>query len=138
MIRQLHHIAIVSHNPARLAKFYQNLFDLENASPPDPGTTSTWLELEGGTLLMFEKSTRIAHDLESDPDPVLKDFSEKAPGIHLISFGIEIQSRTVWEQRLLQMGIPLAHQSPFSLYFLDPEGNRLCLSHYPHRAPDLA
>ncbi len=42
--------------------------------------------------------------------------------------------RRAWEDRLAAAGVRLARRSPFSLFFRDPEGNRVALSHWPEEA----
>ncbi|MBS1110192.1 MAG: hypothetical protein H6Q88_2184, partial [Anaeromyxobacteraceae bacterium] len=39
-----------------------------------------------------------------------------------------------WEDRLVAAGVRLARRSHFSLFFRDPEGNRVALSHWPEEA----
>ena len=42
--------------------------------------------------------------------------------------------RARWEQRLADAGVAIERTTAFSLFFRDPEGNRLALSHHPEPA----
>ena len=53
------------------------------------------------------------------------------PGRHLLALAIGRDGRTRWEARLATAGVAVTHRTAFTIYFCDPEGNRLGLSHYP-------
>ena len=39
-----------------------------------------------------------------------------------------------WIRHLERLGVPVVHQTRWTLYFRDPEGNRVALSHHPDDA----
>jgi hypothetical protein len=51
-----------------------------------------------------------------------------------VALEIPHSDRAAWEERLAQAGVDIVRRSPFSLFFQDPEGNRVALSHWPEEA----
>jgi hypothetical protein len=61
-------------------------------------------------------------------------FGDTPAGWQVVALGIARSDRAAWEERLALAGVDVVRRSPFSLFFLDPEGNRVALSHWPEEA----
>jgi hypothetical protein len=73
--------------------------------------------------------------LERSTSPVEEGPFEDAPaGWQVVALGISRSDRESWERRLAGAGVRLARRTPYSLFFRDPEGNRVALSHWPEAA----
>ncbi|MFO0678122.1 MAG: VOC family protein [Polyangiaceae bacterium] len=121
----LHHLALRSESPRRLAEFYENVVGLRPAPADLPRRPDdrdrdlrVWLAC-GATIVMIERRT----PEEPVPDPRSRE---------LVAFAMAADAREVSRARLLAAGVVLEEESDFSLYFRDPEGRRLALSHFPH------
>ncbi len=124
IMRTLHHLAIKSQAPESLARFYFELFELPEIERHTDarGLRSVWLQL-GEMILMVERSgSHSLHEVSFQDDP---------PGLHLIALKIEPEEASIWRARLESAGVKIESQSRFTLYFADPEGNRLGLSSWP-------
>lgn len=140
----VHHIAMGSPDPQRLAKFYVDVLGLERiysrptAGEPEAATESVWLSLGPQTVLMIERATAkpaaavesstAAAASDSNSEDSLAAFRSIAPGYHLIALRIRKDERETYEERLTAAGVAIVHRSAYTLYFRDPEGNRLGLS----------
>jgi catechol 2,3-dioxygenase-like lactoylglutathione lyase family enzyme len=120
----VHHVAIKARDVERVARFYRDVLGLaeEKRHQDDAGSLrSVWLRA-GTTILMIEQAGtgdgRVARDFHSDP-----------PGVHLIAFAIAASDRDAFAARL-----DVVHRTDYTIYVLDPEGNRVGLSSYPERA----
>lgn len=114
----LHHLAIQVFDLERAAQFYQRLFGLtETRRQPH----SIWLDL-GGAILMLERCSQ-----ESTPAP----WKSEQPGLFVLALQLEAGERAAFMARLQANAVTLEHETKFSLYFRDPDGNRLAVSHYP-------
>lgn len=123
----VHHVAIKTREPDRLATFYRDVLGLEEVArhglPDDPAVVrSVWLA-SGDTLLMIERTGTV-------PGCPLEAFSEDPPGLHLLAFEIAAADAAAWRARLEAAGHPVVHASSFTLYVQDPDGNRVGLSAY--------
>ncbi len=122
----IHHIAIKVQDLSQAKKFYQRILKLSVMATwihPSGELRSVWLAC-GNVILMLEHTsqhTTVSHALSN---PLL--------GLHLVAFPIDKQDRDLWKQHLLQNGIFITGESKYSLYFEDPEHNRLALSHFPN------
>lgn len=121
-----HHLAIQVADLPRAERFYREVLGLEVSKrwPWDdgrPGERSIWLSLGDGFIA-----------LEACDGPVpSRAFRDPRPGLHLFAISIPAGDRAAWEQRL---GVAIVHRTKFTLYLLDPEGNRIGLSHHPDEA----
>jgi catechol-2,3-dioxygenase len=126
----IHHLAILVSDLARIEPFYTEVLGLGvlRRWPDAAGTgeRSIWLELGDGAFLALERAP--------DNAPLSQDVAK--PGYHLLALRIPETDRTTWRERLAQSGHPVTHETAFTLYFTDPEGNRLALSHWPEAASD--
>src|SRR5262249_35409857 len=82
---------------------------------------SIWLTVPGGFLAL----ERV------DAIPDVTPFRHSRPGWHLVALRIERSARESVEAELLRHGVRIEHQTRWTLYVRDPEGNRVGLSHHP-------
>ena len=83
---------------------------------------SSWLDLGGGAFLALERCVG---------EPAAGVWERQDPGWLLVALRIAPGERAVWEARLAAHGVTVERRSPWTIYFRDPEGNRLALSHHP-------
>ena len=119
---RIHHLAFRSTNPLLLAEFYASVVGLTIVPPgtegaPEASSGKVWLRAES-TLVMVEPRG------ESEPAP-------PAGSLELVAFGIEADERERCVARLGARGVTVEAETDFSIYFRDPEGRRVALSHYP-------
>lgn len=123
-----HHVAIVVRDVQACAQFYRVVLGLEPLPAPRAGVS--WFRL-GDVILMIEPLTDAGSEGSlgtADANPGTR------PGLHLLSLAIHVHERATWEARLSTHGVAITQRSDYSLYFRDPENNRLALSHYPDKA----
>lgn len=123
---QLHHLALGARDVAGLAAFYAAAFDLEMVREhrrEDGSLRSVWLRLGQG-LLMVEEIETGSRDRAGATQP--------EPGWFLLTFGAasEVELHAVCA-RAANLGGRETHRTDFTRYLLDPEGNRVAVSHYP-------
>jgi glyoxylase I family protein len=114
----LHHLAIQVFDLSRATKFYQSLFGLQEIRRQEH---SVWLDL-GGAILMLERCTE-----ENPPAPWKSEY----PGLFVLALEIQASEREAFRARLQEQDITIEHETKFSIYFKDTDGNRLAVSHYP-------
>lgn len=119
----IHHIAVASLDPESLSVFYESVFGWKRVKGGNP--ESVWLDAQG-SILMLEKSSIPQRTISAA-------FLEKYPGYHLISWSIPLEERSYWIEKLTQLGIIIEMETDYTIYFTDPEGNRIGLSHYPEK-----
>jgi len=126
-VKGLHHVAVRCADLEKNLDFYRRVLGLEvlRRWPGDGGSErSVWLSTGQGFLA-----------LERASGPPQASGSGDAPaGWQVVAFGIARADRKEWEERLAAAGVAVARRSPFSIFFQDPEGNRLALSHWPEEA----
>ena len=64
-------------------------------------------------------------------EPEAGPFRHEQPGLLLLALRIPAASRARAVEALARAGVALEHQTRWTIYFRDPEGNRLALSHHP-------
>ena len=114
----IHHIAITTRDPEKLAVFYRDILGLPEIKRHflDDGTLrSAWLDLGHNAILMLEKQ---------DASP------QNGNGYHLLAFTVTESEKTAWKEKLARAGIEISHSTDYTLYFRDPDGNRIGLSSY--------
>jgi catechol 2,3-dioxygenase-like lactoylglutathione lyase family enzyme len=120
----VHHLALRTPDPSRLERFYAGFLGLRVARR-DAARGSVWLET-GTVVVMIEPAA------ENEPSP-------NRASQELLAFGIDPQSLhpdlPAWRKRLAESDVAIEAETPFTLYFRDPEGRRLALSTYVFRAP---
>jgi glyoxylase I family protein len=133
---KLHHIALKVRNLGRCEQFYSGVLGLrimQRHTEQDGTTRSLWFDLEG-VILMLEswqgEGDTAGRELAASTGP-------EEPGWHLLALTIPPQSRAEWREKLHRAGVRITGETACSLYFRDPEDNRLALSHYPEHEPGV-
>ena len=113
---RIHHLALFSEDPARLAVDYAGRFGLTvlREHSDAQGVRAVWFDL-GGTLLMIERGARRPAD-------------SRGAGLDGLFLGVEPSSGPTWMARL---GDRVTGRTPFTIYATDLDGNRLGVSSYP-------
>lgn len=127
-----HHIALKVRDPAGCEQFYTGVLDLrvmQRHRDRNGSIRSVWFDL-GGVILMLERCEAVYQEGKKGAslDPA-------AAGWHLLALTIAPESRAQWQERLRCAGVRITGETAFSIYFCDPENNRLALSHYPEPQP---
>jgi catechol-2,3-dioxygenase len=120
-IQGFHHLAIKVREVERVAAFYRELLGLAEMArhrKPDGAVRSIWLALPEMGFLAIE----VAEASASGPSDA---------GLFLIAFRIDRDERGQILAELARRGISVDHQTRWTVYFRDPEGNRVGLSHHP-------
>lgn len=128
MSLSFHHLAIQCADLERCERFYREVLGLpvmRRWPREEGGDRSVWLSLGDGEFLALERA------LEPPPAQAWRDGK---PGLHLLSLRIARAERIAWEGRLEVAGVPVVHRTRWTLFFHDPEGNRIGLSHHPEDA----
>lgn len=123
-VRGFHHLALQVRDLPRTAAFYREVLGLPEQARhhrPDGTLRSLWLSLPEGFLALE------ACDGEVPATP----FRDPTPGWHLLALRISREERQAALRELAARGIEVVHQTRWSFYFRDPEGNRIALSHHP-------
>jgi len=119
---EIHHLAVVVSELARAERFYCDVLGLHVVRrwDDDAGVhRSTWVSL-GSAFLALERAATSGPRRADD-----------APGHHCVALRIREIERAEWRVRLAAAGHPVERESPYTLYFRDPDGNLLAMSHYP-------
>jgi catechol 2,3-dioxygenase-like lactoylglutathione lyase family enzyme len=126
----VHHLAIQCADLGRCEAFYREVLGLpvlRRWPREGGGDRSVWLSLgEGGGFLALERA---------DEAPTPAPWRDGKAGLHLIALRIAPSERRGWEDRLEAAGVLVVHRTRWSIYFHDPEGNRIGLSHHPDDVP---
>jgi len=131
LIAGVHHLAIQVMDLPAAERFYCGVLGLpvvRRWPAPGGGERSLWVAAGPSTFLALEVVTGEQPTAAADPTRVDR------PGHHLLALAIAPGTRAAWEARLAAAGTPVTHRTAYTLYFTDPEGNRLGLSHYPDAA----
>tara|TARA_B100000676_G_C17490207_1_gene537870 strand:- start:43 stop:441 length:399 start_codon:yes stop_codon:yes gene_type:complete len=125
MVPSLNHIAIKTNGVDRLSKFYSEVLGLTFVKQhrDDKGLRSIWLRLGSG-LLMLERSEHGGSRSQE------ANFKEDPTGIHLIALSVEKSKKEDWRARLEQNKVSIEFESEYTIYFFDPDGNRIGLSSF--------
>jgi glyoxylase I family protein len=107
---KFHHLAILVTDLRRAEAFYVGLLGLPVVMRWED--RSIWIGLEGDAFLAVEKVDVVS------PGPC-------------VALAIDKEAREAWRARLLLAGVAVEKESDFTLYFRDPDGNLVGLSHWP-------
>jgi catechol 2,3-dioxygenase-like lactoylglutathione lyase family enzyme len=126
-VRGFHHLAIQVRSVEETAAWYRRVLgftERERHLRPDGSLRSVWLEVPGtgGGFVALE---------EARGEPPRDDFSTDRAGPLLLALRISPGERPRALAELERLGVPVVHQTRWTVYFRDPEGNRLALSHHP-------
>jgi catechol 2,3-dioxygenase-like lactoylglutathione lyase family enzyme len=122
----VHHLAVGVHDLEAQADFYCRVLELPVVQwhLDDGGAKrSVWLGLGEGGFLALEKVGRRPRSEEA--------WHDDSTGYFVLALRIGAGERERWQARLAEHGISVHHQTRWTLYFRDPEGNRVALSHHP-------
>ncbi|WP_242395019.1 VOC family protein [Anaeromyxobacter oryzisoli] len=124
-----HHLAIQCADLDRCEHFYREVLGLAVLKrwPREGGggDRSVWLSVGSGEQAGFLALERAEEPLERRP------WRDGRAGLHLFALRIAPSERRGWEDRLEAAGVQVVHRTRWTIYFTDPEGNRIGLSHYP-------
>ncbi len=127
-IQGFHHLAVQVHALEEVATFYREVLGLqerERHHGQDGTVRSIWLGLPGGFLALER--------VEATPQPDPR-FRDGRPGFFLIALRIDASERARVRAELERRRVSLVHETRWTLYVRDPEGNRVALSHHPEEA----
>jgi glyoxylase I family protein len=124
-----HHLAIQCADLDRCERFYTQILGLAvlRRWPAERGgDRSVWLAVGDGAEAGFLALER------ADERPEPRPWRDGRSGLHLVALRIAPGERRTWEDRLDAAGVLVVHRTRWTIYFHDPEGNRIGLTHYPH------
>ena len=109
---KLNHLAVTGADVETLAAFYAQLMGLDEMKRhhDERGLRSIWLALETG-ILMVERGP-----------------SHAEGGWRLPAFHIPTEQMGSWRERLEALGAGPVHETGYTLYGQDPEGNLVAFS----------
>jgi len=133
--RGVHHLAIQVRDLAATERFYCDTLGLRVLhrwpAADGAGERSIWVDTGDGAFLALEVTAAAPRAPDGDtgapPYPA---------GLHLVALRIGAGEREAWKERFARAGVVVYHQTAFTIYVRDPEGNRIGLSHYPVPAGD--
>lgn len=111
---RVHHVAFRTHDLARLERFYVDVLHFKVRARA--GQRSVWLD-SGDALLMLERA--------DGGEPTIP-----AGSMELVAFSIRAEERIPLGDRLAHHGVAVEHSTEYTLYFRDPDGRRIGLSHF--------
>ncbi len=119
-----HHLAIQVRHVDACARFYRDVLGLTEQVRhfhADGSLRSIWLTWPDGEVPMF-----IALEQKDASRP-----TEPHLGMSTLALRIRREDRARALEHLAKAGVTVEHQTRWTVYFRDPEGNRVALSHYP-------
>lgn len=114
---RIHHLALRTRDVPKLVAFYRDVLGLPSAPDERVSAGSVWLAADGARVMIEEAAPE---------EPDLPRGS-----MELVAFAIAPDERARFEARLGRLSIAVEHRTDFTLYFRDPDGRRLAVSHYP-------
>ena len=129
MIRSegFHHLALQVVDVERVVAFYREVLDLPELhrfQRDDGSLRSVWLGVTGGQT---ETQGGFLAIEAQDGGP------RGALGLSMVAFRIAAGQREDVVAHLAQRGVPIENQTGWTVYFRDPEGNLVGLSHHPDK-----
>jgi glyoxylase I family protein len=128
-IMGFHHLAIQVADVDGCAAFYREVLGLQELARhhrPDGSLRSVWLSVGGG-----EKGFLAVEHCESEPTRMGAGEGEGALGLSMFALRIARAQREAIVEALSRRGIAVRKQTRWTIYFEDPEGNSVALSHHP-------
>jgi catechol 2,3-dioxygenase-like lactoylglutathione lyase family enzyme len=136
-----HHVAIQCADLGKCEAFYREVLGLpvlRRWPREGGGDRSVWLSLGDGAFLALERADEPPPQPRSagqrkcgDKPAVPAPWRDGKAGLHLVALRIAAAERRSWEDRLEAAGVLVVHRTRWTIYFHDPEGNRIGLSHHP-------
>jgi glyoxylase I family protein len=127
-IRGFHHVAIQLRDLDRAASFYCGVLGLPQLAQhhrEDGSLRSLWVGLPDGGFLALEGCEGPASH---------SPYRRSEPGLLLLALRIGPEDRQRAISHFREHGVEIVHQTRWTIYVRDPEGNRIGLSHHPHEA----
>ncbi|WNG42089.1 VOC family protein [Archangium minus] len=124
-VQGFHHLAIQVRDVEKVTAFYREvlgLSELKRHYRADGSLRSVWVEVPGGGFLALE-------EVAGEPEP--GPFRNERPGLFLLAFRIAKAERARVVEAFARAGVALEHETKWTVYVRDPEGNRVALSHHP-------
>jgi catechol 2,3-dioxygenase-like lactoylglutathione lyase family enzyme len=112
---RIHHVALRTRDIERLESFYVGVLGMRVTRRSGEG--SVWLSLDEA-ILMIERA--------GDGEPGIP-----AGSMEMLAFAIPRKERETRIARLRDASVPIEAETAFTLYFRDPDGRRVGLSHFP-------
>lgn len=128
----IHHLAVQCHDLVGMVRFYERVLRLPvvrrwpSEDAEQPGDRAVWLGL-GASVLVLERAQAA---------PQERPWRSPDAGLHLLALHIFPWARELWREHLALYDVAVLHESPWTLYVQDPEGNRVGLSHFPEEASE--
>jgi glyoxylase I family protein len=122
----VHHVALQVRELAPMVAFYCEVLGLsllEEHLGKDGKPRSVWLGLPGAFLAL--------ETVQGAP-AAPAGFRNEVPGWFLLALRISATERERVRRELARARVPVEHETEWTLYVRDPEGNRVALSHHPH------
>lgn len=127
-LQGVHHVALQVRTLAPMVAFYRDVLGLSVLAEhrtEDGQLRSVWMGLPGAFLAL---ETVVGAPLPPAP------FRNQAPGWFLLALRIPAAERAQVRAELQRAHVAVEHETRWTLYVRDPEGNRVALSHHPHEA----
>ena len=127
-VEGLHHVALQVRALAPMVAFYRDVFGLPVIAEhldADGKARSAWMGMPGGFLAL--------ETVRGAPLPTAL-FRNEAPGWFLVALRIAPSDRERVRAELGRAKVLVEHETRWTLYVRDPEGNRVALSHHPDSA----
>ena len=124
----VHHVALQVRALAPMLAFYTEVLGLrvlEEHHGSDGQLRSVWLGLPGAFLALETVAGEV---------PARGPFRNQAPGLFLLALRISANERSQLRAELERARVTVEHETRWTLYLRDPEGNRVALSHHPEAA----
>ncbi len=121
----VHHVAIKALDILATVAFYVEVLGLTEThrNVDDRGLRSVWLRC-GEAIVMIERS-------DTGGKVPTRAFGDDPPGLHMLALSIPADAREAWSAKISEMGHRIVHETQYTLYVQDPEGNRVALSTWP-------
>ena len=109
---RIHHVAFRTLDPASLARWYLDVFELPTAAAPRPD--AAWLQLDDG-MLMIERA--------SAGEPTVPRGS-----LEFIALRVTAAERDAFVRRCERLGVAIEQRTEWTVYVRDPDGRRVGVS----------
>ncbi len=116
---RIHHIALHTRRLDEVEHFYGDLLGLPMMRRHDG---SAWLEMSGVLLI-------VEHPSPDEPDPLLRTKDH-------VAFEVDQEERERLLERFVREKIPLEEEHELMIALRDPDGRRVELRTYRHRADE--
>ncbi len=127
-VEGLHHVALQVRTLGSMVAFYRDVLGLRVLAEhkgEDGKPRSVWMGLPGAFLAL---ETVTGGPVAPAP------FRNQAPGWFLVALRIAAADRERVRAELARARVAVEHETRWTLYVRDPEGNRVALSHHPQAA----